>query len=728
MYEDRINRLRDFVEWVRAHLTGDEKGEAQVFLDHLFKAFGRPRAPETGKFETRVKTRDGGTTFADFVWKPIVLIEMKKRGADLSRHLQQAFDYWGRLVPGRPQYVVLCNFDEFWIYDFDQQVDEPMDRLTLEELPDRFGPLNFLFPTDEKPVFEVDRFEVTSKAADRLADCFKLLKQRNDVGHETAQRFILQLLISLFAEDIGLLPKYFVAGLVKECSSPSKSYDLFNGLFTAMATPGGIPGGRFKEVPYFNGGIFQRPAPVELEPNELNHLNRALEAKWSHVSPDIFGTIFQHSMKQEDRRAYGGHYTTQIDIMKIVKPTIVDPWTTLIENATTLDELHKLRERLGRFRVLDPACGSGNFLYIAYKQIKRLEARLVDRIQERSSRDAVQRFIGHVTTKQFFGLDINPFAVELAKVTMSLAHKLVIDELHIDEKPLPLDNLDYNIHCIDALIDWPIDGSTPPDYEPKKPRRHTEWPATDVIIGNPPFVGAKLLKPWRGADYVNAVRRAYPEVPGMADYCVYWFRRAHDHLPACTAADPVAGRAGLVGTQNIRNNQSRVGGLDHIVKSGVIVEAVENQPWSGEANVHVSIVNWVKTSEPPTEVGGRNTPSPSKPSKGEGRSEGDSLKKLLIPDKRKLWFKVLPSLPLLENGKGKRHTRVETPSKRREARKDKSYELDFRESSNINSETPTQHSTPPSSTPTASIPTGTSSPRSSPSTWTWLPASTAVKK
>jgi hypothetical protein len=135
-----------------------------------------------------------------------------------------------------------------------------------------------------------------------------------------------------------------------------------------------------------------------------------------------------------------------------------------------------------------------------------------------------------------------------------------------------------------------------------------------VIIGNPPFIGAKHLKPQHWADYVNAVRQAYPDVPGMADYCVYWLRKAHDHLPECTKDDPVAGRAGLVGTQNIRNNQSRVGGLDYIVKTGTIIEAVANQPWSGEANVHVSIVNWVKP---------RDAKLPSKD--------------------RKLWFRVEPS-------------------------------------------------------------------------------------
>jgi hypothetical protein len=256
------------------------------------------------------------------------------------------------------------------------------------------------------------------------------------------------------------------------------------------------------------------------------------------------------------------------------------------------------------YTVLDPACGSGNFLYTAYRELKRLEASLFERMAEKSARlDPSQLMFGFVSARQFYGIDINPFAVELAKVTMMIARKLAIDELHITEKALPLDNLDENFQAMDALIDE-LGNPVP-------------WPPADVIIGNPPFGGAKLLKPQRGVDYVNAVRRAYPEIPGMADYCIYWFRKAHDHLKPCTADDPLAGRAGLVGTQNVRNNQSRVGSLDYIVQTGTIIEAVDNQPWSGEANVHVSIANWVKTGDP-----------------------------ALLPSRKRLWFRVTsPSGP-----------------------------------------------------------------------------------
>jgi hypothetical protein len=287
--------------------------------------------------------------------------------------------------------------------------------------------------------------------------------------------------------------------------------------------------------------------------------------------------------------------------MKIVGPTIVQPWREQIDGAKTLKRLIELRDRLHHFRVLDPACGSGNFLYIAYRELKRLEAHLLERMQEFPSRaEPGQRMLSFLSAQNFYGIDILPFAVEIAKVTMMIARKLAIDELHITEPALPLDNLDQNFIAADALIT--LDGQP------------TQWPKADVIIGNPPFLGAKVMKPEYGPEYVNSVRKSYSVVPGMADFCVYWIRKAHDHLPPCRADDPVAGRAGLVGTQNIRNNQSRVGGLDHVVRTGTIVEAVENQPWSGEANVHVSIVNWTKTQDP-----------------------------ALLPQHRKLWFKVEPT-------------------------------------------------------------------------------------
>jgi len=634
METERAKRLANFVSWVGANIKGDEKGEAQVFLDRFFQAFGHAGLKEAGAtLEERIKKADRkGTSFADLVWKPVVLIEMKKRGEDLTRHYRQAFDYWTRLVPGRPRYVMLCNFDEFWVYDFDTQMDAPVDRVKVAELETRWGALGFLFPKPLVPIFGNDHVAVTRKAADQLADCFNLMVHPNRPGgavdQPLAQRFILQMLVALFAEDIGMLPRYLVDHLLEGCKTKQDSRDLIGGLFEAMNTREKTADDRYQGVDYFNGGLFAEPARVELRLDEVGLLKAASHEDWSKVQPEIFGTLFQHSLGKVQRRAFGQHFTHPTDIMKIVGPTIVEPWRKLIEEADTLKRLNQLWQRMHDFIVLDPACGSGNFLYIAYRELKRLEARLFERMAEKSGRlDPAQMMFGFVTARQFFGIDINPFAVELAKVTMMIARKLAIDELHITEKALPLDNLDENFTAADALID-----------ELGNP---AQWPAADVIIGNPPFAGAKLLKPERGPDYVNAVRRAYPEVPGMADYCVYWFRKAHDHLRSCTTEDPVAGRAGLVGTQNIRNNQSRVGGLDYVVQSGTIVEAVENQPWSGEANVHVSIANWIKTQDP-----------------------------ALVPSKRRLWFKL--------------ESKAKANRKKGQGLALKEYEFDVRECAHIN--------------------------------------------
>ncbi|HET6250963.1 MAG TPA: DNA methyltransferase [Tepidisphaeraceae bacterium] len=632
--QSREARLQEFVDWCAAHITGDEKGQAQIFLDHLFRGFGQKGTLDVGgtpEMRVRKASEDGGgTSFADYVWKPVVLIEMKKRGADLSKHYRQAFDYWIRLVPDRPQYVILCNFDEFWVYDFNNQLDSPKDKVNLTELSTRWGPLAFLFPTNEPPKFGNDREKVTREAADRLALCFRKLITRK-VDRNLAQRFILQTLVALFAEDIGLLPRYLLATLLDDCKEPADSYDLLGGLFEAMNTDRLHTGGKYKGVRYFNGGIFAEPARIELYEDEINQLKGASQSDWSKVSPEIFGAIFQESMDADERHAFGAHYTSPVDIMKIVKPTISDPWSEAIKAARSEKRLNELLARLSRLRVLDPACGSGNFLYLAYRDMKRMETR----IRERLATDfpGSQPVLDHVNARQFFGLDINSFAIELAKVSMMIGRKLAIDELHIaDERDLPLDNLDTNFLATDALMTMTRGGTGAGAIQ-------TPWPPADVIIGNPPFLGAKLLKPERGPDYVNALRKLYKVVPGMADYCVYWIRRTHDHLPECTKADPLVGRAGLVGTQNIRNNQSRVGGLDYVVATGTIIEAVDNQPWSGEANVHVSIANWMKTHDA-----------------------------TLIPATRRLWFKVPPARGTSRNGGGNAA---------------KQYELDVRRVQNI---------------------------------------------
>lgn len=578
-------RLHAFVEYAKT-LRGDEKGEAQVFCDRLFQAFGHAGYKEAGAtLEHRVKQDKKGTRFADLVWKPRLLIEMKKGGEPLERHYRQAFEYWQRLVPHRPRYVVLCNFREFWVYDFDLQLDQPIDVIALEDLPKRYQALNFLFPDERKPLFNNDRVAVTRGAADKVATIFNKIVARGE-DRTIAQRFVLQCVVAMFSEDAGLLPRGIFTQHINECLDGASTYDSLGALFRQMNSADAARGGRYREVRYFNGGLFRTIEPVELLRDELELLAEAAREDWSRVQPPIFGSLFESSMGEAQRHAYGAHFTSEADIQKVVLPTIVRPWRERIEGAKTLTALADIRKALTKFRVLDPACGSGNFLSVAYRELKRLELDVLVKAHEAYGKQADRRMGSSslISTRQFFGIDNNPFAVELAKVTLMLAKELALEETHTAlgkmqmelglqfDSALPLDNLDDNIRCEDALLG--------------------PWPDADAIIGNPPYQSKNKMQGEYGRAYLNKIRKEYPDVPGRADYCVYWFRRAHDQLRP-------NGRAGLVGTNTIRQNFSREGGLDYIVgHGGTITEAVSSQVWSGDAVVHVSIVNWVKGDEP----------------------------------------------------------------------------------------------------------------------------------
>ncbi|MEZ5687395.1 MAG: type IIL restriction-modification enzyme MmeI [Caenibius sp.] len=426
-----VDSLNQFVAYA-ALLKGDEKGEAQVFCDRLFQAFGHAGYKEAGAtLEERIKKQSGkGTSFADLVWKPRVLIEMKKGGEKLHLHYQQAFDYWLNAVPNRPRYVVLCNFDEFWIYDFDRQLNDPVDVVTISELPTRYTALNFLFPDERKPIFNNDREDVSRKTADTMASLFKALTRRkkNPIPRPQAQRFILQMMVAMFAEDIDLLPSGMVVTLIDDCLTKGQSsYDLFNGLFQQMNSAKRATAGRFKDVRYFNGGLFSTIEPVELSREELELIggeHGAATENWSKINPVIFGTLFQQSMEKEERHALGAHFTSEADIYRIVGPTIIKPWTERIDAAARLQDLIEVRRELMEFRVFDPACGSGNFLYVAYRELAKLDLRILARMEENFSAKNVAkqaRTASIISPRRFFGYDVDSFGVELTKVTLMLA-------------------------------------------------------------------------------------------------------------------------------------------------------------------------------------------------------------------------------------------------------------------------------------------------------------------
>ena len=567
-----LETVQTFINFCSQYIEGKEKQDAQTFLDRFFRVFGYEGALEAGaKYEQAIRkgSKQGKTGFADLVWKPRVLIEMKKRGEDLGKHYSQAFEYWLRLIPDRPRYVVLCNFDEFWIYDFNQQLDEPVDRVFLTQLWERITAFGFMEIVAQTPVFRNNQVEITETAARRMGELFKILYQRGDkegFDRLSAQRFILQCVLAMFAEDRGLLPRNQFISCVQDCLNGESSYDIIGGLFREMNQPGITPAGRYQGVDYFNGGLFKTIHPIELTKQELNYLDVAARQDWNKIRPAIFGNIFEGTADENERHSYGIHYTSEADIMKIVRPTISRYWEEKIDAANTIKDLTKLQLELQSYRILDPACGSGNFLYIAYQELKRIEKTLLEKIDRKRRKQTQQTEMGLVTPKQFYGIDSNPFAVELARVTLMIARKVAIDKFNSSEPSLPLDTLDQNIVCQDALF--------------------CNWTKADAIIGNPPFLGGKQLRMTLGDNYAEKVFQQFPEVRDSVDFCCYWFRLAHDHLEE-------KGRVGLVGTNSISQGKSRQASLDYITQNqGFIYEAVSTQPWSGTAKVHVSIVNW----------------------------------------------------------------------------------------------------------------------------------------
>jgi len=582
---DRIENLTDFVAFVTANIKGSEKSEAQTFLNSFFQAFGHGGAVQAGaRYEEVIKnsSRTGKTGFADLVWDGRILIEMKSRGVDLrDRQIwEQAGRYYLRLKKeNRPRYVMFCNFDEFHIYDFDNQSDEPVDIIHLEELPRCESAFSFMRRSKATPLFRNNQTIITEKAARRLGDLYNNLIERGrdrkwrEYSELQAQRFVLQCVLAMFAEDLDLLPDNLFTRCVKDCIDQKlSSFDVLGGLFQAMNTVGVTPAGRYQDVQYFNGGLFKEIHPIELEIGELRYLEVAAGADWSKVRPSIFGNIFEGAFQSDEgkkkRHAHGIHFTSEGDIKRIVLPTIADYWRDRINAAHTLSELQALHQQLSEYKILDPACGSGNFLYVAYQELKSVEFDLLQRLQ---GLDPTGKYISLVTPQQFFGMDINSFAVELAKVTLMIGRGMAIRKLNLPESSLPLDTLDQNIVCKDALF--------------------TDWVKADAIIGNPPFLGGKHMRLNLGDEYIDRVFAKFPNLRDV-DFCSYWFRVAHDNLE-------VNGRAGLVATNSISQGKSRAVSLDYIVQNnGIIHDAVSTQPWSGEAAVHVSIVNWIKPSPP----------------------------------------------------------------------------------------------------------------------------------
>jgi hypothetical protein len=483
--------------------------------------------------------------------------------------------YWqrsGTPASPAPRYVVLCAFHRFEVWEPGAVYTEPRVAFDLVELPDHLDALLFL--AGRRPVFVHDQTEVTREAVTLVTDVYRRLRERRAADLDVLRDFVLQSVWAMFAEDLAMLPSHlFTRVLDGLLADPGRSSrDDLGQLFAYLNEPTQRPNeGIYAGTPYANGSLFARPARVHLDREELELLRQACDSSWRKVEPAIFGALLQGALGRERQWALGAHYTAEADILKIVLPTVVEPWRERIAACRTVSDVQAAQDALMRYVVLDPACGSGNFLYVAYRELRRIEAELRRRARDMRRAEGLreqQALALYFPLTNIRGIELDPFAVQLARVTLWMGHKLAVDELDLEERVLPLVDLS-GIRRGDAL--------------------KLEWPRADAIIGNPPYHGDRFLRRELGDEYVTWLRREFGI--GLKDYCVYWFRKAHDHLEA-------GKRAGLVGTNSISQNRARGASLQYIVDNGgVITSAVSKQPWPGDAVVNVSIVNWIKLED-----------------------------------------------------------------------------------------------------------------------------------
>lgn len=362
--------LRAFVDRWRAY-AGGEVEESQTFLNELIDCYGVDRRAAGMRFEYYLPVAG----FMDMFWPGRALVEMKapEKSPRLEDDQPQAERYWrASAAPdgsyGAVRYVVLCSFHRILVWDMHQDPSRPAANLSLDELPDHYEALLFLAGGGLNASFVEHHRELTRSAAQLVALLYQSLKDRGAAPPDEIQRFTMQCVWTMFAEDLDMIGgrplQKIVAGLRRE-AEPNAARDL-GFLFrvlnqkTDVNRKGALAGTR-----YVDGELFEHPAEVDLSGHELALLARAAEYDWRRVDPTIFGSLMEGVLGRELRWELGAHYTHEADILKIVEPTVMRPWRERIDACTSPTQARELLDELCAFKVLDPACGCGNFLYSA---------------------------------------------------------------------------------------------------------------------------------------------------------------------------------------------------------------------------------------------------------------------------------------------------------------------------------------------------------------------------
>ncbi|MDE2812599.1 MAG: N-6 DNA methylase [Gemmatimonadota bacterium] len=580
-------------EWDGA---GYEKGQTQLFYRDFFDVFGMP-VRRVAAFEEPVKLLGDKRGFIDLFWKGVLLVEQKSAGRDLTKAKTQALSYFPGLKDADlPRYILLSDFATFELYDLDE--DESV-AFALADLPNHVEKFGFILGVQKRTFRDQD--PVNIKASERVGDLHDALAASGYTGHDLEQ-FLVRIVFCFFADDTGIFePRDIFLDLLENRTREDGS-DLggcLAQLFQVLNTPEDRRSKNLDEdlarFPYVNGDLFRDPLLIPSFDSAMRqHLIDACHFNWSDISPAIFGSLFQSVMDKDERRAQGAHYTTEQNILKVIEPLFLDELRAEFHHLQSrrdnrrIPELIAFQQRLGQLRFFDPACGCGNFLIIAYRELRALEIEVLKEIRPHGQLDVLAELLSVVNVDQFYGIELGEFPAHIAEVALWMMDHIMNNRLSLEfgqtYTRIPLEKSPHIQHG-DAL------GTEWSELLPPK--------ECSYVLGNPPFVGAKFQSPEQ-REQVRHIA-ALGKSGGTLDYVTAWFIKAGEYVQQSAA------RIGFVATNSITQGE-QVAQLWPILFDRCkldIAFAHRTFAWGsdarGMAHVHVVIIGLAKRGDAPKE-------------------------------------------------------------------------------------------------------------------------------
>ena len=573
-------------EWADA---GYEKGQTQLFYRDFFDIFDLP-VRRVAAFEEPVKLLGDKRGFIDLFWKGVLLVEQKSAGRDLTKAKEQAFSYFpGISDADLPRYLLLSDFQTFELYDLDEDESVAFD---LAELPKHVEKFGFILGVQKRSFRDQD--PVNIEASERVGQLHDALAASGYTGHDLEQ-FLVRIVFCFFADDTGIFePRDIFLDLLENRTQEDGSdlggwlMQLFQVLNTPVDRRSTILDEDLSRFPYVNGDLFREPLLIpSFDPEMRQRLIDACHFNWSDISPAIFGSLFQSVMDKDERRAQGAHYTTEKNILKVIEPLFLDELRAEFQRLRErrdnrrLPELIAFQHRLGRLRFLDPACGCGNFLIIAYRELRALEIEVLKEIRPHGQLDLLAQSLSVVDVDAFYGIELGEFPAHIAEVALWMMDHIMNNRLSLEfgqiYARIPLEKSPHIRHGDALETDW--SSLLPPEE-------------CSYVLGNPPFVGAK----YQSTQQREQVRRiaALGRSGGTLDYVTAWFIKAGEYIQQSAA------QIGFVATNSITQGE-QVAQLWPILSDRCALEiafAHRTFAWGsdarGMAHVHVIIIGLAK--------------------------------------------------------------------------------------------------------------------------------------